>query len=148
MFSFTILKKKQAIDYGQVSDKVVDKLSRFQEDLRLCQKGIFSKEDILKIYGNEVDIKTLEESINILNCIEVINDILMIKQERAAKVFMKHLENFEKYLTLAYKNNKNIKIVRIVDRKIVTLDEMRLTYEYDPHKDKYKIISIDYFVKT
>ena len=126
---------------------MVDKLSRFQQDLRLCQKGIFSKEDILKIYGNEVDIKALEESINILNCIEVINDIMMIKQERAAKVFMKQLENFEKYLTLAYKNNKNIEIVRIKDRKIVTLDEMRLTYEYDPHKDKYKIISIDYFVK-
>jgi len=123
---------------------VVDKLSRFQEDLRLCQKGFLSKEDILKIYGNEVDIKTLEESINILNCIEVSNDIFMIKQERTAKVFMKHLENFEKYLTLAYKNNKNIKIVRIADRKIVTLDEMRLTYEYDPRKDKYKIITIDY----
>lgn len=126
---------------------MVDKISRFQEDLRLCQKGFLSKEDILKIYGNEVDIKTLEESINILNCIEVINDIIMIKQERAAKVFMKPLENFEKYLTLAYKNNKNIKIVRIKDRKIVTLDEMRLIYEYDTHKDKYKIISIDYFVK-
>lgn len=123
---------------------MVDKLSRFQEDLRLCQKGFLSKEDILKIYGNEVDIKTLEESINILNCIEVSNDIFMIKQERTAKVFMKHLENFEKYLTLAYKNNKNIKIVRIADRKIVTLDEMRLTYEYDPRKDKYKIITIDY----
>lgn len=121
-----------------------DKLSRFQQDLRLCQKGIFSKEDILKIYGNEVDIKTLEESINMLNYIEIINDIMMIKQERAAKVFMKHLENFEKYLTLACENNKNIKLERIVDRKIVTLDEMRLIYEYDTHKDKYKIISIDY----
>ena len=126
----------------------MDKISRFQKDLRLLQKGIFSKEDILKIYGNEVDIKALEESINYLNCIEVINDIMMIKQERAAKVFMKPLENFEKYLTLAYKNNKNIEIVRIKDRKIVTLDEMRLIYEYDPHKDKYKIISIYYLDKT
>jgi len=127
---------------------VVDKLSRFQQDLRLCQKGIFSKEDILKIYGNEVDIKALEESINFLNCIEIQNDIIMIKQERAAKVFMKPLENFEKYLTLAYKNNKNIELVRIKDRKIITkiitLDEMRLIYEYDTHKDKYKIISIYY----
>lgn len=127
---------------------MVDKLSRFQQDLRLCQKGIFSKEDILKIYGNEVDIKALEESINFLNCIEIQNDIIMIKQERAAKVFMKPLENFEKYLTLAYKNNKNIELVRIKDRKIITkiitLDEMRLIYEYDTHKDKYKIISIYY----
>ena len=122
----------------------MDKISRFYEDLRLLQKGIFSKEDILKIYGNEVDIKALEESINYLNCIEIQNDIIMIKQERTAKVFMKQLENFEKYLTLAYENNKNIKLERIADRKIVTLDEMRLTYEYDPHKDKYKIISIYY----
>lgn len=125
-----------------------DKLSRFQQDLRLCQKGIFSKEDILKIYGNEVDIKALEESINLLNCIEITMDIMMMKKERVTKVFMKHLENFEKYLTLAYENNKNIKLVRIKDRKIITLDEMRLIYEYDTHKDKYKIISIDYFVKT
>lgn len=122
----------------------MDKISRFYEDLRLLQKGIFSKEDILKIYGNEVDIKALEESINYLNYIEIINDIMMIKQERAAKVFMKPLENFEKYLTLAYKNNKNIELVRIVDRKIVTLDEMRLIYEYEEHKDKYKILSINY----
>ena len=123
---------------------MVDKIDRLQEDLRLCQKGFLSKEDILEIHGNKIDIKTIEKSINLLNCIEITNDIIMIKQERAAKVFMKHLENFEKYLTLAYKNNKNIKLERIADRKIVTLDEMRLTYEYDPHKDKYKIISIDY----
>lgn len=122
----------------------MDKIDRLQEDLRLCQKGIFSIEDILEIHGDKTDRKTIEKYINYLNYIEIINDIIMIKQERAAKVFMKPLENFEKYLTLAYKNNKNIKIVRIKDRKIVTLDEMRLIYEYDPHKDKYKIISIYY----
>lgn len=122
----------------------MDIIDRLQRDLRLCQKGIFSIEDILEIHGNKTDRKTIEKYINYLNYIEITTDIMMMKREGATKVFMKPLENFEKYLTLAYENNKNITVERIKDTRIITLDEMRLIYEYETHKDKYKILSIYY----
>lgn len=115
---------------------------RLEEDLRLCQKGFLSEEDILEIHKNKIDRKTIEKYINYLNYIEITEDIMMMKNQRTTKVWMKPLENFEKHLTLAYTNNKNITLERIKDIKIITLDEMRLIYE--THKDKYKILSINY----
>lgn len=123
----------------------LDKLDRLEQDLILCQKGILSIEDILEIHGNKTDRKTIEKYINYLNYIEIITDIMMIKKTRCNKVWMKPLENFEKHLTLAYENNKNITLKRIKDMKIIILDEMRLIYK--TCKNKYEILSIDYFVK-